>query len=357
MRIQKRRIAISTITSVIIIVVVIVVAAIGGVLYFVYNPGGSTTTTQSLKVFKILMFTSTPSTTTWGETITTGIDQAISALNNTHGYTLQLTTAFNIGYGSAASFMSGYASQGYNLIMAQDVGYVSAVNSTAGSFPSVYFWGPTFGSILSKNVGAWEIDHWKGEYEAGVVAGLMTKSNVIGFVTAFNYSSTIEAMNAYYAGAKLVNHNVRMYYEFSGDWADSVKGASAASALAAEGADVIAGFGDGMTNGVISGAQSAKVFAIGYLGDQNSQAPQTVLTSVLLNTTKYYVPAILSAENNTLGMKDYTFNLYPDNVSYVASFHGLVPANVSTTAYQYIDQMTSGKLTPPENFTTPIQGE
>src|SRR5712691_599638 len=195
----SRRKAVTTTIAAIIIVLIIVIAGVAYYAVTLSTGGGSSnsSTTASKKVFKILMFTTTPATTSWGAEITRGLNQAVKAVNNTNGYNLKVTTAFNIAYGDAQSFMQSYANQGYNLIMAQDVGYASSVAAVAAQFPNVQFWGPTFNDVLAPNLGAWSIDHWKGEYMAGVAAGLATKTNKIGFVTAFEYSQTIEAINAF----------------------------------------------------------------------------------------------------------------------------------------------------------------
>ena len=352
----SRRKAVTTTTTIAVVVIVLIAGV--GVTYFALNSSATptqTTTTATYKVFRILMFTTTPATTSWGAEITRGLNQAVSALNNTNGYTLKTTTAFNIAYGDAQSFMQSYAQQGYNLIMAQDVGYAGSVAAVAAQFPNVQFWGPTFGDIVTANLGAWSIDHWKGEYMAGVVAGLMTTTNKIGFVTAFEYSQTIEAINVFRAGAKLVNPNVHIYYAFAGSWSDSVKGSSAAASVAASGADVIATFGDGMADGAVAGAKQAGAFAIGYLHDANSLAPQTILTSVLLNSTAYYVKAIVAAESFQLGFKNFILDIYPDHVTYLTQLYN-VPADKATQANTFIQKIASGQLVPPENTTAPSQG-
>lgn len=355
--ILSRKKAISTTVAAGIVIIIIVVAGAGVLLaYPGILAGGSSTSSSQNKTFKILLFNNVPATTSWGVETTRGLQQASAALNRTDGFNLKVTYAYNVAYGDGQSFMQSYASQGYNLIIAQDAGFASAVSAVAPQFPNVQFFVCCAPQDLARNVAVWGGDHWKGEFMAGVLAGLMTKTNTIGLVTSFQFDQTVEAINAFYAGAKHTNPNVKIIYNFAQSWSDSVKGASAAQALAAQGADVIAGFGNGLSDGVVNGAKQAGVFAIGYLHDASSLAPQTVLTSIMLNSTEYYVKAIQAAEVGQIGFKSYVLEIYPDKVAYLTTLTN-VPSNVMSQVTPILQQVTNGQLVPPTNTTLPTQGQ
>src|SRR5438094_6914 len=185
MLVAPRSRAVSTTIVASLLIVVVVVAGLGFYFYSTSTTRGGTTTTGGSKVFKIILFTDVPSQTSYAISLTGGFNAAVQKLNNTNGYTIKTAYAYNIGYGDAVAFEQSYASQGYNLIIGGDFGYDASINQVAQSFPSLQFFGTSFAHTAA-NVGTYGSDVWEGEFEAGVLAGLMTKSNIIGLVTAFS---------------------------------------------------------------------------------------------------------------------------------------------------------------------------
>ena len=313
--------------------------------------------TSASKVFKIAYIsTNSGPTYSYDQTQIAGLLAAAAALNGSslvNNDIFKVTYVWSVQTGDYQSVAASYAQQGYNLIIPSNSAYESATYTVASQYPNVQFFGVVFTGNLSSNVGTMTGDYWQIEYFSGIVAGLMTQTNKLGFVTAFQFPPVVEGINAFIAGAKLVNPNVTVYYAFSGDWSDPVKGTAAANTLIADGVDIVAGMGDGQTNGVIQAAQSAGIKAIGYLGDENSLAPNTVITSTVWNTTAYYYKALQAAVHGTLGHQTYTLHLYPDHIGQLAPYHGLVPNATATKIAGYIQQVDSGQIKVPENTTLP----
>src|SRR6478735_5219209 len=90
-----------------------------------------------------------------------------------------------------------------------------------------------------KNVGSYFGYIDEAEYVAGIVAGLTTKTNKLGFVAAKPIPQVLRNINSYTLGAKSVNPKVTMSVIFTGDWAMPVKEAEAANSLIDQGADVL----------------------------------------------------------------------------------------------------------------------
>ncbi len=349
---QEKR-GITTTAAAVIVIVIVIVAGLG-IYYYASTTGGATTTTSPQKTFKIAAFFSGGSDNSWSVAAKAGIEQAVAALQKSTGRQVTVQYVYSVSYGDIQATLSQYASQRYDLLIAGDVPYEQATYTVASQFPNTQFLGYAgFSGPFTKNVGSISWDVWEGYFLSGYVAGLTTKSNVIGFVTAFSFSQSNQAINAFLAGARQVNPQIRIVYSFTQDWHDPVKGRQATSALISAGADVIAGMGNGMTDGVAKAAQDSGVKAVGYLYDENSIAPSTVITSVLWNTTGYFLTGIGAAMNGQVGFKNIVLHLDPDKSAYLAPFHGTVPDNLANQVNEFVQKVYSGQIAVPTNATLP----
>jgi basic membrane protein A len=141
----------------------------------------------------------------------------------------------------------------------------------------------------------------------------------------------------------LIDPSVGCYYVFTGDYHDVSLGEKAATALAAFGVDFIAGQGNGMTTGAIKGAQAAHVYAMGVYSDQQSVAPDTVVSSTLWNAGKFLTDCL------TMIWKGYWPKYYaPGNPDFLPHPHfryflkdntvGLAPFNPAITVPPIVNQ-------------------
>ena len=74
----------------------------------------------------------------------------------------------------------------------------------AKEFPNIKFEHIT-GYKRSKNVATGNIRFYEGRYIQGVVAGLMTKTNKIGYIGAYPIAEVIMGINAFAQGLRSVN--------------------------------------------------------------------------------------------------------------------------------------------------------
>ena len=119
-------------------------------------------------------------------------------------------------------------------------------------------------------------DNWIHEpaYFSGLIAGKMTKSNVVGSVAAMDIPEVDRLVNAFCAGAKEANKDVKCKVTFIGSFFDPPKAKEAALAQIGAGADVL--FAERF--GVIEAAKDKGALAISNMSDQSSLAPDTVIT-------------------------------------------------------------------------------
>src|SRR3954469_4106427 len=149
-----------------------------------------------------------------------------------------------------------------------------------------------------KNVGSYFGYIDEAQYVAGVVAGMTTKTNKLGFVAAKPIPQVLRNINSYTLGAKSVNPKVTLSVIFTGDWSMPVKEAEAANSLINQGADVLSSHVDS-PKVVIETAERRGAFSTGYHASQAALAPKGYLTGAEWNwetVYKYYVDKIQKGE-------------------------------------------------------------
>jgi basic membrane protein A len=160
----------------------------------------------------------------------------------------------------------------------------------AEKYPSVTFLhcgGLYDASKHPKNVGSYFGYIDEAEYVAGIVAGLTTKTNKLGFVAAKPIPQVLRNINSYTLGARSVNPKVTLSVIFTGDWSLPVKEAEAANSLVDQGADVLTAHVDS-PKVVIETAEHRGIFSTGYHASQAALAPKGYLTGAEWNWQTVY---------------------------------------------------------------------
>ena len=247
------------------------------------------------------------------------------------------------------------AKQGNEIIFTTSFGYMDHTIKVAKEFPNVKFEHIT-GYKRSPNVATGNIRFYEGRYVQGVVAGLMTKSNKIGYLASFPIPEVIQGINAFGIGLRSVNPKAEVSVIWVNSWYDPVKEADAAKVHIAEGADILAQHTD--SPAMLQTAQKAGVHGFGQSSDMKAFAPKAQLFSSVNNWGPYYISKIQQmmdgkwstgdgpdhwAGNTWVGMADDYLVLSP--------FENM-PADVAKAAAQASADIKSGKN---KIFTGPIK--
>jgi basic membrane protein A len=179
-------------------------------------------------------------------------------------------------------------SEGANIIIAPSWGYMETCEKLAGEFPSVIFVHGTGYKYNDTNFTNYQGRMYQARYLSGIVAGMKTASNKIGYVAAQGRESSevTGGINAFALGVESVNPRARVYVRVTHSWFDPLGENEAAKALIARGCDVITQH----TNTAVPqiGAQKSGLWSIGFNVDMGPYAPRAVLTSVVLRWGAYY---------------------------------------------------------------------
>ena len=122
------------------------------------------------------------------------------------------------------------------------------------------------------------LHYYEPAYVMGVIAGMLTTSNVIGVVGGYAGSEVNAAVHAYREGALSVNPDAQVKITFIDSWYDPPKAKEATTAQLAAGAEIIYG----ERYGVLEALNENGAFGFGNYLDENSAYPDVVITSPLL---------------------------------------------------------------------------
>jgi len=131
----------------------------------------------------------------------------------------------------------------------------------------------------------------EAQYVAGIVAGLTTKKNKLGFIAAKPIPQVLRNINSFTLGARSVNPKATTSVVFTGDWSLPVKEAEAANSLVDGGVDVLTMHVDS-PKVIVELAERRGVFVTGYHADQSTLAPKGYLTGAEWNWEKVYTAYI-----------------------------------------------------------------
>jgi basic membrane protein A len=248
-----------------------------------------------------------------------------------------------------------YCRQGYDLIIAHTFDYQEPALKVAGNCPNTKI--AVQGAWqFADNVAGLTVWPCEGGYLAGVLGGLMTKTNKLGLIGGFTYAPTQVCFHeAFKEGAKSVNPDVEVAETWTGTWYDVALGYEAANAQIDDGVDFIAISLSGPGFGAIDAAKDHnakggnKVYVVGAFVDMNARAPDTVITSTLWKTTQPTLKLINIIREGKFEGKNYEFFM-ADGATDLAPYHELaseIPQDVKDKVAQVRQDIIDGKIEVP----------
>lgn len=182
--------------------------------------------------------------------------------------------------------------QGCNVIFGTSYGYMDTMEALANEHPDVIFSHGTGYKSNGSNLNNYFGRIYQARYLAGIAAGLKTKTNKIGYVSAYGteLAETCSGINAFALGVQSVNPDAVVYVKELKSWFEPTNETAYAEALINMGCDVISQHCD-TANPQIA-AEKAGVFGCGYNSDMTKDAPKAHLTATIWNWDVYYTAAV-----------------------------------------------------------------
>jgi basic membrane lipoprotein Med (substrate-binding protein (PBP1-ABC) superfamily) len=161
--------------------------------------------------------------------------------------------------------------------------FQDAARRVAPEFPHTVFV-TTSGSTAGPNLAGLTFGFDDASYLAGVLAGLVTRTNTIGVIGGTELPPVVASFRAFERGARETNPKIRIVSSYVGNWDDVSAGKEQAIAQYSRGVDVIFQNADAAGLGVFQAARERRsVFVIGSNSDQNAVAPEVTLGSVVID--------------------------------------------------------------------------
>ena len=232
------------------------------------------------------------------------------------------------------------AKRGDKVVIATSFGYMNYMLKVSDQFPDTAFLHTT-GYKLGKNMGQINARFYEGRYLTGIIAGEMTKANVLGYVAAFPIPEVLQGINAFIKGARSVNPNAELRVIWVNSWYDPGKERQAATTLLAQGADIITHHTD--STAVVQAAEEAGKLAFGYHSDMSKYGPRAHLTATTHHWGDYYVQTIKAVEAGTW-KPTAVWGGYKEGMVKLAPLNDAIPAGLRRRIRAMEKQMASGAL-------------
>lgn len=213
-----------------------------------------------------------------------------------------------------------FAQRGYDIIIGQGGQFGEALQTVAKEYPKAHF---VFSVATNtggvSNVTAATVSYAHAGYIAGVMAGMMTKTNKIAMVLGEWYDPHKQFLANFTKGAQASGKSVKVSSVATGSWSDVDKARAASQALIADGNDVLVPLLDAAYVGVLTAAQDSKgVLIVGAVTDCSKVAPTVTVGSVLFNWNElgYQEAAgkLLDGKSHILGMKENGITVVKNNL-------------------------------------------
>jgi len=185
---------------------------------------------------------------------------------------------------------------GCNIIFTTSFGYMNPTIALSEEYPDLTFLHCS-GYMTTENMGNYFGRIYEPRFLSGIVAGLKTTSNKIGYVAAMEIPEVIRGIDAFTLGARMVNPDATVHVRWTNTWIDPAKAKEAAEALLADGCDVITQHQD--SPGPLIAAEDAGAFAIGYDYALTDVAPGSYMTAPVFNWSVYYTAIVQSIMDGT----------------------------------------------------------
>lgn len=195
--------------------------------------------------------------------------------------------------------------EGCNIIFTTSWGYMQPTADMAEKYPDIYFSHGTGYLSNGKNFNNYFGRIYQARYISGIVAGMNTKTNKLGYVAAQDSSNSevTGGIDAFAMGAYSVNPDAVVYVKVTNSWFDPDAEKEASEKLLGMGCDVMAQHCDTPYPQTL--AQEHGVYGIGYNSDMSKETPDSCLCSVIWNWSAYYTSAVQNVIDGTWDGSNY----------------------------------------------------
>ncbi len=254
-------------------------------------------------------------------------------------------------------YLTNYAQQGYNLVIAVGFLMQQAVQQVSKEFPHTKFM-IIDDQVNGPNVTSSLFETQQCGYLVGELSGLVQKEhalpninndNTLGVVGGMSIPPVNTYIAGFYAGVHAVDPSAKILLKYTNDFNNPNNGQIYAQSEIAQHADIIFQVAGGSGLGVITAAEQSHTYAIGVDANQNYLAPNTVITSAEKGVQIATFDTIKEGVKGTLKPGVQYFNLNNNGVG-MATPISAIPQSIVQQVLQSEKEIVAGKIVPPTNI-------
>ncbi len=244
----------------------------------------------------------------------------------------------NVAEPDAERVLRDLVAQGNTLIFGTSPGYAGPMLKVAADSKRVKF-EQAAGHDTADNLRSYDLRSYEGAYLAGIIAGAMTKTKMLGFVASVPSSEAIRNIDSFTLGAQSQNPSVKTRVAWVGKWFDPPKETEAAQALLEQGADVL--IQNTESTAVLQAAEKAGKLALGWGSDMSELGLSAHLASAVLNWAPYYKKAMEDALDGTWRV-DHTWWGARERAVDVVGYSAKVPVTTQVKVAEMLQSIQEG---------------
>lgn len=316
---------------------ILLVVAIAVSFVFAGGSGESSEAPKSDKVKIALIIENTIDDKGWCQAMYDGLVEADTLIPGE----FEFKVAEKQAVVDAGSIARQFVADGYDLIIAHGAQYKSFVLELAEDYPNVSFAYGTSGDVGPKNVFTYMPESEETGYLSGIIAGMLTKSNIVGYVGPIDGGDAARYGRGFIMGVKDVNPDAKVMVAHSGSFSDYVKAGEVANTLMGNGADMLTGASQQAIGALRSVADNPTALWIGQDIAQigTTEGQKKCLAASSYNYGAVIVELVHKIKSGTLGGEVIPMNF--NNGGFIFEFNdalsSLVPAEVVAKVNEAID--------------------
>jgi basic membrane protein A len=261
-------------------------------------------------------------------------------------YNIEVSIRENTGFAEVEEALLAYARDGYDVVIGHGFQFAEPAMKFHKDFPETWFIVNTAKVAGAPNLASFDNRWGDAGYIAGAVAALVSKSGVVGHIGGIPVPVIEEYNEGFERGAKRIRPDIEVLSAYVGSFSDVAKGKEVTLSLIERGADVVTSTGNENVLGTIDAAKEKGVMAIGTAFDAAGLAPNTIVTTALINMDVNIDMAIGKVLDGSLEPKNYLLGLNEDGIGLApyGNFDAKISADDKAKISQLIKDIEAGKV-------------
>ena len=261
-------------------------------------------------------------------------------------YNLKISVQENTDLAKIEAALRSFAKAGYDVIIGHGYQFAEPALKIHKDYPKTWFIVNTAKVAAAPNLASFDNRWGDAGYVGGAVAALVSKTNIVGHIGGIPVPVIKEYNEGFERGAKRMNPEVKFLSAYVGSFSDIAKANEITRSLIEQGADVVTATGNENVMGTIQAAKDMGVMAIGSAFDAHLAAPDTIVTTALINMDVNIDLAIGRVIDKTIEPKNYLLGFKNGGVG-LAPYHKFadkISAADKAKIDQLIEDIKAGKV-------------